>query len=142
MENPRSKNMNMARRCWISQVTREVLTRANPKSVRGDSRVSKSCGIAGDSLNNYLSSDGYRICINSPLHRTSYVMTYCLFCRGFLMTIFLKGCQAWKPSEGRILGVVALVKEGRQSYFVVLCGIIVVSYDLTSKEPVGKSIAL
>ncbi|KAA0041814.1 hypothetical protein E5676_scaffold83G00010 [Cucumis melo var. makuwa] len=31
---PRSKNVNVARHCWISQVTHVILVRANSRSVR------------------------------------------------------------------------------------------------------------
>ncbi|KGN47035.1 hypothetical protein Csa_021001 [Cucumis sativus] len=32
----RSKNVNMARRCWISQVTRVILAKVNPGSAMGN----------------------------------------------------------------------------------------------------------
>ncbi|KAA0043449.1 hypothetical protein E6C27_scaffold1639G00660 [Cucumis melo var. makuwa] len=43
---PRSKNVNVVRCCWISQVTRMILERANLRSAKGDFQVlERHCGI-------------------------------------------------------------------------------------------------
>ncbi|TYK24232.1 hypothetical protein E5676_scaffold27G00390 [Cucumis melo var. makuwa] len=72
---PRSKNVNVVRRCWISQVTHMILERAN-----------LSC---------------YAICVICLLRRTSCVRTYCLFYCGFLV-ISPKGIEAKLRREDRV----------------------------------------
>lgn len=88
---PRFENVNMARRCWMSQVTLVILAITNPRSATGDSQVNEytyvvDCSTIGSSLCSCLSFDNYMICINSSLHQTTCVMIYCLFFCGFFVT--------------------------------------------------------